>query len=215
MIGDLLSARPAETGFTLIAVSGRTLGTFDVIVDARAGRHVVVRQRGENKSTGRLGYNVWTEFLPRAAARATPAGKPTPVTRDFTLSNYRIQAEIAPQPGGLGVRAVTRVKVRVGANSMRSFPFEITRAMQISAAGVGALAFLGWRFRTPGARRALLGATLAFLAASWPLARRAYEFDPEVLPLVVPLSFLRALAQGTGLVLGAVRLAAGGRATVP
>ena len=28
MIGDLLAARPAETGFTLVAVSGKTLGSF-------------------------------------------------------------------------------------------------------------------------------------------------------------------------------------------
>src|SRR6185295_18263418 len=83
------------------------------------------------------GFNVWTDFLPRAVARANPAGKPVAVTRDFTLSNYRIQAEIAPQPGGgLGVRAVTRVTVRVGPNPARSFPFEITRAMQIPAARI-------------------------------------------------------------------------------
>lgn len=139
MIGDLLAARPAETGFALVAVSGKTLGTFDIVMDARSGHHIVVRQRGEfnGKPADRNGFNVWTDFLPRAVARANPAGKPVAVTRDFTLSNYRIQAEIGLQPGGgLGVRAVTRVTVRVGPNPARSFPFEITQAMQIRAARI-------------------------------------------------------------------------------
>ncbi len=136
LVGDLLASRPAETGFTLMAVGGRTLGTFDIIVDARAGRRVVVRQRSEGagKSYERDRYNVWTDFLPRAVARAALSGKPVPAARDFTLSRYRIQTEIVPESGGgLGVKAVTRVTVRVGANPVRAFPLEIARAMRIGA----------------------------------------------------------------------------------
>ena len=134
LVGDVLASRPAETGFTLMAVSGKTLGTFDIVMDASAGRRVVVRQRSEGagKSSDRDGYNVWTDFLPRAVAQAALSGKTPPATRDFTLSRYRIQTEITPEPGGgLGVKAVTRVTVRVGANPVRAFPFEIARAMQV------------------------------------------------------------------------------------
>jgi len=135
LIGDLLAARPADTGFTLMAVSGKTLGTFDIVMDARAGRRVVVRQRNEGAAKGddRDGYNVWTDFLPRAAARAAVSGRP-PAAGDFKLSKYRIQTEISPSPGGgLGLKAVTRVTVQVGANPVRAFPFEIARVMQIRA----------------------------------------------------------------------------------
>lgn len=184
VIGDLLAARPAETGFTLLAVSGKTLGTFDVVMDARSGHHVVVRQRGDAavKPVDRNGFNVWTNFLPRAVARANPAGKPAAVTRDFTLSNYRIQAEIAPQTGGgLGVRAVTRVTVRVGPNPARSFPFEITRAMQIRAARIDGAPAEILRDDAPGARVTISRQEGEFLAvaADALAAGSEHEFEFE------------------------------------
>ncbi len=184
VIGDLLAARPVETGFTLLAVSGKTLGIFDVVMDARSGHHVVVRQRGDasGKLVDRNGFNVWTDFLPRAVARANPAGKPAAVIRDFTLSNYRIQAEIAPRDGGgLGVRAVTRVTVRVGPNPARSFPFEITRAMQIRAARIDGAPAEILRDDAPGARVTISrqeGEVLA-VAADALAAGSEHEFEFE------------------------------------
>ena len=184
MIGDLLAARPAEAGFSLVAVNGRTLGSFDVVMDARAGHRVMVRQRADadNRASARDGFNVWTEFLPRAVTRANPAGKPVAATRDFSLSNYRIQADIVPQAGnGLGVRAVTRVTVKVGPNPARSFPFEITRAMQIRAARIDGAAAEVLRADAPGARVSLSRQEGEFLAvAAAPLAAGSeHEFEFE------------------------------------
>ncbi len=48
---------------------------------------------------------------------------------------------------------------------------------------------------------------LAFGATSLPLMRRAWHTDRNLVPWVVPLSYLRAFAQGTGLAFGLLRVA--------
>ena len=119
LIADLLSGRPADTGVALVAVSGKTLGNFDVIADARAQGRIMVRQHDDN--SGQESFKVWSSFLPRRAPR-----KPV---RDFTLPQYRIQTEIN---AGMAATVVTRVKLKVGENPARAFPFELARAMQVT-----------------------------------------------------------------------------------
>jgi hypothetical protein len=127
LIGDLLAARPADTGVALIAVSGKTLGNFDVIADARANGRIVVRQHSAGE--GNDLFHVWTSFLPRRVSRNAAAAKPAPAANDFTLPRYRIDTEI---DAGMSAKVVTRALLRVGANPARAFPFEIARAMQVT-----------------------------------------------------------------------------------
>ncbi len=75
-------------------------------------------------------------------------------------------------------------------------------ALQIASAGATSLALLLGGYRGGGARTRILSA-LTFLATCWPLLRRASSADPELLPWVVPLAYLRAVAQGLGLAAGA------------
>lgn len=45
-----------------------------------------------------------------------------------------------------------------------------------------------------------------FVTTCWPLLRRSAAADPDLLPWVIPLSYLRALAQGSGLAAGLAAL---------
>jgi hypothetical protein len=134
LVEDLLATRPADTGMALFAVSGKTLGTFDILSDGRANRRIVVRQHTERND--RDAFNVWTDFLPRSVsqrngtARSQPAENSEP---EFTLANYRMDTEIGFD---LGLKVKTRVAVRLGTAPVRAFAFEIARAMQVTAVRV-------------------------------------------------------------------------------
>jgi hypothetical protein len=134
LVADLWSARPGKTGLAFFAVGGATLGNFDILSDARSNHRMTIRQRVERD--GRDEFNVWTDFLPRRvtskiSSAINPIAAHTAPQEDgeFTLSNYRIDAEIASD---MGVRAVTRVRVRIGQDPVRAFAFDIARNMQVT-----------------------------------------------------------------------------------
>jgi hypothetical protein len=131
LVADLWSARPEKTGLAFFAISGATLGNFDILSDARSNHRMVMRQRVEREGHDEL--NVWTDFLPRRITSKI-AGVASPQTAqpdwEFTLSRYRINAEIA---NDLGVRAVTRVSALIGPDPVRAFAFDIARNMQVTA----------------------------------------------------------------------------------
>src|SRR6185436_16139779 len=69
--GDLLS--PGRTdGLLLAALSGKTLGNFDVMYDPAAAEQILAGQLMERDQ--RVVYDVWTSFVARRfrAASATP-----------------------------------------------------------------------------------------------------------------------------------------------
>jgi Peptidase family M1 domain len=124
----LWSTRSSETGMAFFAVSGKTLGNFDILSDARAGHRMMVRQHIERE--GRDDFNVWTDFIPRQfSGENSNAAGPAPL-QEFKLSHYRIDTEIASD---LSVKAITRVTLRTGRDRVRVFPFEMARAMRINA----------------------------------------------------------------------------------
>ncbi|HSR09115.1 MAG TPA: M1 family aminopeptidase [Bryobacteraceae bacterium] len=127
LVEDLWSTRSRETGMVFFAVSGKTLGNFDILSDSRANHRMMVRQHVERE--GHDDFNVWTDFIPRQFSRERYAGGAAPV-QEFKLSHYRIDTEIASD---LSVKAVTRVTLRTGHDAVRVFPFEMARAMQVSA----------------------------------------------------------------------------------
>jgi Peptidase family M1 domain len=135
LVADLWSSRPGKTGLAFFAISGATLGNFDILSDARSNHRMIMRQRAERDGHDEL--NVWTDFLPRRITSKI-SGVPNPTAAhpapqpdwEFTLSNYRIDAEIA---NDMGVRAVTRVSVLTGPDPVRAFAFDIARNMQVTA----------------------------------------------------------------------------------
>ncbi len=134
LVADLWSARHAKTGLAFFAINGATLGSFDILSDARSNHRMTMRQRVQRD--GHDEVNVWTDFFPRritstgSGAEGTIAARPAaPPDWEFALSNYRIDAEIA---NDMGVRAVTRVSVRIGQDPVRAFAFDIARNMQVT-----------------------------------------------------------------------------------
>jgi hypothetical protein len=124
LVKDLWSKRSGETGMAFFAVSGKTLGNFDILSDARANHRMMVRQHIERE--GHDDFNVWTDFIPRQFARDTAKAP----AQEFKLSHYRIDTEIG---SNLAVKAVTRVTLRTGRDAVRVFPFEMAQAMQVNA----------------------------------------------------------------------------------
>jgi hypothetical protein len=171
LVGDLLAARPVETGVALLAVSGKTLGNFDVIADARAGGRTVVRQYRADQ--GREWFDVWTSFLPRRVARNTAAG-----AGGFTMSSYRINTTI---DAAMEAQVVTRAQVRIGAAPARAFPFEIARAMQVTGVRIDGVEAEVLRDDSARGRIAASGGEAEFLAvAPAPLAPGSeHEFEFE------------------------------------
>ncbi|HSP66602.1 MAG TPA: M1 family aminopeptidase [Bryobacteraceae bacterium] len=127
--GDLLS--PGRTdGFLLSALSGKTLGNFDVVYDPAATEQILAGQLMERNQ--RVVYDIWTSFVARRFR--TAAGKPA--EGGFTLTKFRIEASLDEN---LRLRATTRATVKIGSSPLRAFAFEISRAEQITAARIDGL----------------------------------------------------------------------------
>jgi cellulose synthase/poly-beta-1,6-N-acetylglucosamine synthase-like glycosyltransferase len=95
----------------------------------------------------------------------------------------------------------------------RRYPAKITgdsytppwMSLQIIAAGGVTLGLLGRLLGLFNPGRSLTFASVVFAATCFPLQRRAWVTDRAIFAWIVPLTFLRALAQGLGLSLGLAR----------
>ncbi len=123
MIEDLLAPEQGR-GVFFMAIAGRDLGNFDVLYDPRAREQIAAGQLKERN--GRLGYDVWTSFASRDARK----GLLKPEKPWFVPSAFRIDASL---DADLGMKVSTRVKLHVGGQPLRVFPFEISGAMQIDS----------------------------------------------------------------------------------
>jgi len=124
--GELLNPRRAD-GLLLVALGGKKLGTFDVVYDPTAPEQILAGQLMERNQ--RVVYDVWTSFVARRyrAASAPPYDPP------FSLNQFRIEATIDEN---LHLRAVTRAALKIGAQPLRSFAFDVSRAEQVTAARI-------------------------------------------------------------------------------
>jgi len=157
LVQDLLAPRTAGNGLVFLAVSGKKLGNFDVILDAYANRRIAVRQRSERD--GGPFVDVWTSFPSRSARNLSgPRAEP-----DFTLSRYRIEAAIAAD---MRVKARTHANVKIGRAATRVLPLDITQSMRLTSVkidGQPAELLIG---DSPRARIAARGAETTFLVVA-------------------------------------------------
>ena len=123
MLTDMLGP-PQEGGMLFLAMNGKQSGTFDMLYDPRSREQIMAGQMTERD--GRLTYNVWTSF----AARSTRSGAMKVQPPWFTLANFRIDASIESD---LRMKVTTRVRVKLGPRALRGFPFDISKAMKVSA----------------------------------------------------------------------------------
>ncbi len=154
LVEDVLAPRPAQTGLTFLALSGKTLGNFDVLLDERSGGRIAIRQTTERN--GVPAYDVWTNFLSRSKRK--PGASKT--TEEFSVTGYRIEASIDPS---MHVKAVSKATLQVGANPLRSLAFEIARAMQVSSVKVDGMPAELMRGDSDRGRLATRGAEDPFL----------------------------------------------------
>jgi hypothetical protein len=126
MIEDLM-VPPRDGGMLFFALNGKQAGNFDMLYDPRSREQIVAGQLAERN--GRLNYNIWTSFTARSARNKPPR----PEAPWFTLSNFRINAELDQD---LRMKAVTRVRVKTGPRDLALFPFEISRAMHVTSARI-------------------------------------------------------------------------------
>ncbi len=121
---DFLSGESQRPGFLAASMTGNKLGNFDLYYDRRALEQIAVGKLNTHHDL--LFFDVWTSFVARSFRNERP--KP-----DFALDDFRIDATLEPD---LGLRVVTRVKVKTGAAPMRVLAFDIAQPMRVSAAFV-------------------------------------------------------------------------------
>ncbi len=131
MLIDILGPQKPGGGMLFMAFQGRETGNFDVIYDPRSRDQIEAGQMVERN--GKPVYNVWTSFTAQSV-RKNPSAQIGPA---FTASDYRIEAAL---DSDLGMKAVTRLKVKVGDRPMRGFPFEISGAMHVTSAKIDGVA---------------------------------------------------------------------------
>jgi hypothetical protein len=174
LVLDLLSGAGASNsnrGFLFAAISGRSLGNFDVMYDSRSRQQITIGQTVFRDN--RVFFDIWTAFESRSTRNGT---RPAPAP-EFDVSDFRIDAALVPPD--LRLQVVTRVKVKPNGGSGRVFPFDLSRRMRVTAASVdGQPAEI---FEPEALRSNLIhdrGNDLLLLIPPQPLAPgREYEFE--------------------------------------
>jgi hypothetical protein len=127
LLEDLLTPGRVGGGFLFAALTGDRLGNFDVLYEPRVREQIVVGQLAERRN--RVAYNVWTSF----SSRSSRTGNRKPPDAQFAVNRYKIDAGLDP---ALRLKAVTSVEVTLAENDLRVFPFDVSRAMNVTAARI-------------------------------------------------------------------------------
>src|ERR1035437_483628 len=144
------------------------LGNFDLVYDPDNIEQIMAGQLSTREN--RLFFDTWTSFPARSSRK-----NPTPLVRDPQLSDYRIDATVAPD---LTLNVITRVKVRVTAASLAVAPFEIAREMSVTEVRVDGVAAEVLQAESVRLNLARGGNNLFLVAPAEPLhAGREYEFE--------------------------------------
>ena len=123
---DLLGRPNGGADFLAALFSSPKLGNYDIAYDPDNIEQIVAGQV-LNKD-GRIYFDDWTSFR-SASSRKTP---PQPKI-DLDVSDYRIDAVIHPD---LSMSAVTRMKVKPREGPLRALKFEVSSAIDVTAASV-------------------------------------------------------------------------------
>lgn len=119
---DLLSPNRSGGGLLYITMTGKRLGTLDVIHDPLAEDSVLAGQMKQRD--GDTVFDVWTGFADRAIRTSEQERVPLP----YSLSDFKIQATIDQD---LFLEATTRATLRL-ADTERVFSFGLSRAEAVT-----------------------------------------------------------------------------------
>ena len=125
---DIYSGRGLEDGFFAVAIRGRTLGRFDVVIDPTLPEQVVAGQLV--RSAGQAYYEVWSRF----EARSYRNGKRSPAAETARLENYRIDTRLSSDLH-MSVRASATL---VSSDSRpRALGFDLSDRLEVTAVRIG------------------------------------------------------------------------------
>ncbi len=125
VVYDLLTGDRAA-GVFYLGVSGKKLGTFDVLHDPLTREQIFAGKLAHRDN--RTYFDTWASFV----SRSVRGGGPSFGAR-FTLDNFRIESTIDP---GLLLKAVTRVTLTPKRTLGPAIPFSITRSMRVTEARI-------------------------------------------------------------------------------
>jgi hypothetical protein len=126
LTAELLGGPGRRGNLFTAMIASRNLGNFDLIFDPDAPDPITAGQLVTRNN--RLYFDTWTSFVPRSWRK-----KPLADAQSLALSNYRIEATVAPD---LALSVVTRVKVKPLVDGLTVNTFDLSPEMQISAVTV-------------------------------------------------------------------------------
>lgn len=123
LLEDLSNGGGPGRGFFFAALSGRTLGNFDIYFDPRGREELLVGQLGN--VDGRSRYNFWAHFEPK---RSSPRVLIPPVAK---IESYQVKASIGAD---LRFRATVRMTVKSSQEGLNVFPVDLSPRLRVKSA---------------------------------------------------------------------------------
>ncbi|HYP09293.1 MAG TPA: hypothetical protein VER03_23920, partial [Bryobacteraceae bacterium] len=123
LVLDMFSTDWEQNGLFFAAISGKTLGSFDAILDPRAREQILLGQLATRDE--RRFFDTWTSFQSRAVrtgARPQPESQVVP-------ENFVIDATLTPE---LRLKAKTTIELTAKAATGRAVTFDLSRHMQVT-----------------------------------------------------------------------------------
>lgn len=124
MVSAILDPGVPQNGFFYAAISGRTVGNFDLLYEPTMPEPVTVGRVADGRD-GPPHFELWASYRPR---KAGPYRPPSPV-----ISQYSIEATVKPD---LAVSAVAGFQLSPNAESGRVLSFSISSRMHVESATV-------------------------------------------------------------------------------
>lgn len=125
MVNDLLNG-DRKAGFFYMAVSGKKLGSFDILDDPLSREQMFVGKLAYRDN--RTYFDTWASFPSRSVRNGEPLRGPR-----FSLDNFRIDSTI---DSTLVLKAVTRVTLTPKQKLGVAIPFNISRNMRVTEARI-------------------------------------------------------------------------------
>lgn len=125
LVRDLLSASAEQQGFLYAVISGKQLGTTDIIYDPKAREQILVGQIASRNQ--RQFFDVWTSFVARSFRNGRRKYQP----EELNIADINIVATVEPN---LHLRAVTKLMVAPRRATERVISLDLSRRMNITSA---------------------------------------------------------------------------------
>ncbi len=123
LLYDLLSSDWKQNGLFFAAVTGKTLGNFDVLYDPRAREQVLVGQLAYRND--RRYFDTWASFRSRSVRNGQRKG-PDDL---FAFEGFVIDAALHPD---LAMKAKTRIQVKAKSRIDKVIPLDLSRRMKVT-----------------------------------------------------------------------------------